>query len=189
MLPVRGCSFSGYRPEKFSFSLTVGSAGRALLERALDREITAAADDGITDFYCGCAKGFDILAGEAVIRMKAIRPGIRLICVMPYESMVKDWEPEWRARLFDITSECDEKITLSSSYHRGVFHQRNKYLIEHSEMLIAFYDGKSGGTESTLALAEKKGIRTVNIAEGVNAEAISAPYRRYYIAEPPEAKQ
>ena len=39
---------------------------------------------GATDFYCGMARGFDLLAGECVLSLKKLYPEIRLIAYIPY---------------------------------------------------------------------------------------------------------
>ena len=50
---------------------------------------------------------------------------------------------------------------MASRYDRGCLFRRNHYLVDHTALLIAAYDGRSaGGTAMTLAYAAEKG-RTV----------------------------
>ena len=42
-------------------------------------------------------------------------------------------------------------------YGRAAGPIRNKYIVDYSEMLVAFWDGKSSGTKNAIELAEKAG--------------------------------
>ena len=43
-------------------------------------------------------------------------------------------------------------------YHNGVFQQRNAWMVDRSNRLIAYYNGTPGGTRNTIEYAEKKGV-------------------------------
>lgn len=48
-------------------------------------------------------------------------------------------------------------------FGKGAGIVRNRQIIEAAEMVVAFWDGASKGTASSLALAEKKGIEIVTV--------------------------
>ena len=50
---------------------------------------------------------------------------------------------------------------LQHHYDKGCMLRRNRYLVDHSSMLIAVYDGMLGGTMYTLSYAMKRGLETV----------------------------
>ena len=41
---------------------------------------------------------------------------------------------------------------------------RNRYMVDHAELIIACYDGQSGGTLNTLRYALEKGVRILHLA-------------------------
>lgn len=114
----------------------------------------------ITDAYCGMASGCDIAYGIAVLELnnetevyKIDRPKIKLHCVLPckdYNSHIK-----WHKIL---KSAADEWIELSDGFYRGCDNVRDQYMVNHSDILFAVWDGnKSGGVWSTIRKAQKVG--------------------------------
>ena len=55
-------------------------------------------------------------------------------------------------------------MNVCDHYHRGVFRQRNIWMVDHSRMVIAVYYGTAGGTRNTIVYAEKKGVEVVREA-------------------------
>ena len=75
---------------------------------------------------------------------------------------------------------ADEIMCLSDDYYRGCFQKRNEYMIDRSDIVITWFDGKKGGTANTLKYAEKNQKRVVNLFE----EGSHEYYARYnFIAE------
>ena len=178
-----GCCFTGYRPEKFGFKLQDSDPlYRKLLER-----LTAAVNDriesGCTNFYTGMARGFDIIAAEYIELIKRFNSKIKLIAVVPFKGQETSWEHEWQDRYNRLLAECNEVVTLYDSYQRGVYHARNRYMVDRSSSVIAYFDGKSGGTGNTVSYAEDKGLDIINIyiedLYGKQAENFE-PYLKIY---------
>ena len=67
---IKACSFTGYRPDKFSFPFCDSSPEYRDFENKLIEAVFEMSDEGCTDFYCGMAHGFDIVAGETVNLLK-----------------------------------------------------------------------------------------------------------------------
>ena len=42
--------------------------------------------------------------------------------------------------------------------------RRNRYMVDHASLLIAVYDGQSGGTRRTIEYAMRRGLGIVDIA-------------------------
>jgi uncharacterized phage-like protein YoqJ len=102
---------------------------------------------GITNFYCGMALGFDMLAAEEVISLKVELPNLKLIAVIPYDGQNERWSAREQDRYWDILDKADDAILLSKYYFNGCLLRRNDYMLSHSCGLIAFFDGKpKGGT-------------------------------------------
>jgi uncharacterized phage-like protein YoqJ len=159
----KGCCFTGYRPEKFGFPLIDSDPNyRILMER-----LTAAVNDRIASgckvFYTGMARGFDIIAAEYVELIARFNKDIKLIAVVPFKGQENSWEIEWQERYNRLLNSCYSVVTLSDTYKRGVYHNRNRYMVDRSCSVIAYFDGKAGGTGSTVEYAEKKGLGVINI--------------------------
>ena len=66
------------------------------LRDALLRHITSLYADGCTDFLCGGAKGFDLLAAEALLELRPILPDARLIMILPCMDQERAYAPQTR---------------------------------------------------------------------------------------------
>jgi uncharacterized phage-like protein YoqJ len=159
----KSACFSGHREANFDKDCTEADG---ILSARLANAIKAAYDNGFRRFYSGMARGFDIIAAEAVLHEKKTRsPDISLICAIPFEGQEDAWDRSWRKRYDKILREADDKIVLNEKYITGCYHERNRYLVDNSQLLICFYAGKSGGTRHTYEYALKKGLEIVNIWE------------------------
>ena len=52
---------------------------------------------------------------------------------------------------------------LSKEYHAGCYQNRNKFMVDSSDYVVTWYDGKQGGTRNTLNYAQKKKRYIVNV--------------------------
>lgn len=120
-------------------------------------------EQGYVEFYCGMAQGFDLLAGEAVLSLRGEFADIRLIAVLPFPEQADRFGRELRGQYDTVFRAADRTVVVSPSYHLRCFHQRNDYLLDHSSVLVCFFDGSSGGTKYTVARAQKLGHLAINI--------------------------
>lgn len=178
-----GCCFSGYRPEKFDFEFGADNLETRKLRVNLVIAITKLIAAGVTEFYCGCAKGFDIFAAEVLLEASEYRKDIHLHCVIPFPDAVTKLDDHWRKRLEEVMSYSDSCICLNKSYHPGVYAVRNRYMVDNSLFVLTYYDGKPGGTKSTLEYAIEKRKKIINLVDEVIPD-ITLPLRYpYYIVE------
>lgn len=96
--------------------------------------------------------------------MKGISPSITLMAVVPYSGQAERFS-DYNHRCYDaLLAKADETIVLSDQYYTRCFLERDRFLVEHSSMLIACYDGREkGGTFWTVRLAENLARRLVNV--------------------------
>lgn len=152
-------SFSGYRPEKLpdfgdetAFSITT-------LKNDLRESIVEVISRGFNTFLVGMAEGFDMYAAEAVLAVRMSNPHIKMIAALPFDD-----GRERSERYRNIISKADDVVTLSDEYKRDTYYVRNEYMVDHSSLLICYYDGRYGGTEYTVEYARKKGVQVINLA-------------------------
>ena len=160
---TKTCCFSGYRPHKLSYLDDPADARNASLAAALRRAVDAAVADGYTTFYSGFARGVDILAAEAVLAAQIDGAAVTLIAALPCMEQSSGWRTAAREHYFALLDRCAEVVYVSDSYHPGCYKDRNRYMVDRSQRLIAVFDGQKGGTAQTVAYAKKLGRELVLI--------------------------
>jgi len=120
-------------------------------------------DRGFRTFLSGMAVGFDLAAAEAVLELRAHRPEIRLVAVIPFAGQEARFPAEARERFRRIAAAADDRIVLAPRYHAGCYAVRNDYLVDRASALLAWYDGSPGGTRYTVGRALRRGLDAVNL--------------------------
>ena len=155
------CSFTGHRPEKLPWRGDESDPRCLVLKERLAAAVEDAYDKGMRHFLCGMARGADFYFCDAVLELRERRSGVTLEAVIPCEEQAARWSERERERWFSLVERCDGETMLQHHYDKGCMLRRNRYLVDHSSMLIAVYDGMLGGTMYTLSYAMKRGLETV----------------------------
>ena len=154
------CCFTGHRrieKDKTSF-----------INAALETEIEKMISQGICNFYCGGAIGFDMLAEKAVIRLRRKYPEIKLIIAVPHKGQSDLWGEREKQEYDEIIALADEVECLSEAYYRGCMYARNRFMVDNSSHCICYLNEKTGGTAYTVSYAQKQGLYIINIAGQFN---------------------
>ena len=151
------CCFTGHR------SIPPQAYGK--IRKKLRQVMEELIGKGVIYYGCGGAIGFDLLAAETVLEMKAQYPQIRLIMVYPCRNQTAYWSGEAVDRYNAIQKACDKYVYVSQTYTSTCMHQRNRYLVEHSGYCICYLTKPSGGTAFTVQYAREKGLTVVNLAD------------------------
>ena len=131
----------------------------------LDAALRKAWKKGFTRFWCGCALGFDLLAGEAVLRLRAVHPEAKLLLAVPCADQAEHWQDAVSAQRRErLLYAADEKVILSPKYYEGCMQVRNRYMVDRSALVIAWMAVPRGGTLSTVAYAVRQGVDVRNLA-------------------------
>ena len=161
------CCFTGHRPAGLPFGNNELSPDAERLKKALRIELVAKIKDGCETFITGCAQGADIICGELILELKKEEyPFIRLICATPYRGQADRWSREWQDRYRVLLKAADEIVEVCPHYTASCFHQRNRYMVDHSTDVIAVYNGEeSGGTAYTIkyAIERNKNLVIFNV--------------------------
>lgn len=155
-LESKRCCFTGHRPEKLHLP-------ERKVKKLLEEEIKKAVEDGFMTFITGMARGIDMWAGEIVLSLKKKNPDIHLICTPPYEGFENRWDMSEQKLYHQILEKADYTKYICQHYSRSCFQIRNVYMVDHSQRVIAAFNGESGGTKNTITYANKKGVEVVNI--------------------------
>ena len=133
---------------------------------ALRREIIKAVSDGYTGFMTGFADGADQYFAEMVVNLQEDFPNLRLIAVLPYWKRMDSFESREQTKA--LLHACADVVVIQEEYRPNVYAKRNRYMVEHSDRVIAVYDGREkGGTVNTIRLTHnmKKELREIPVGE------------------------
>ncbi len=138
------------------------------IKAALENEIMSQYEQGISIFLNGGAVGFDMLAAEAVISLKASKElPIRLEMILPYGGHSEKWKEADKTRLTDILKSADSMGYVLGQYQKNCFQTRNNYLVTHSSVCIAYMTFNRSGTGQTVRMAQNHGLTIINLAEKI----------------------
>ncbi len=128
------------------------------LSEAIDHVISC----GITRFICGGALGFDTLAAQAVIEKKKEK-NVFLEIAVPCKDQDAKWNAAQKEEYCKILESADKVTVLFEKYVTGCMHFRDAFMVDNSDVLIAYYRGTPGGTQYTFMYAESRGLKIINI--------------------------
>lgn len=139
----------------------------AVIESRLMGTVESLIQRGYLYFGAGGARGFDALASEVVLKLRAAYPQIHLILVLPFDEQYhqeKNWtrvEIEQYRRLKERASKV---VVLAAEYSSGVYYRRNRHLVDNSSVCLAYMNRANTGTSYTVNYAKSKGLDVVNTA-------------------------
>ncbi len=154
------CAFTGHRPTRFVFKYDETHAACIELKQTITKQIERLYNRGIRKFYTGCALGVDMWAGEAVLSLKKQYRDMELYCAVPFKGQEASWTPEQQKRYHKLLKESKDIIILQEAYTKECYFERNRFLVDHADVLLAVYDGeanKRSGTGYTVNYAKKSG--------------------------------
>lgn len=140
------CTVTGHRVLSSDFS-----------KEELRAALRALAAVGVRTFLCGMALGFDLLCAEEVLLLREELP-VRLVACIPCADQAARYPKSARERYERILDRCDERAVLHECYCDGCMFERNRYMVDRADLLLAYYTGRRGGTKYTVGYAEKRGI-------------------------------
>ncbi len=153
----KACAFTGHRIlPKNIFDL------KTVLTAQIKHLIS---DYNINEFFCGGARGFDMLAAEVVLSLKPRFPELCLVMVLPCKDQDKYWTENDKLRHAYILAGADDIIYISETYDDTCMLKRNRYLIDNCSVCLCYKKAKGGGTAYTVKYAKKHNKHIINLAE------------------------
>ena len=71
--------------------------------------------------------------------------------------------PDQRRRYERLVAACDFETLVSQAYTATCMQRRDRYMVDHSSLLIAAFDGSPGGTRYTVEYAMRRGLEIVDL--------------------------
>ena len=157
------CTFTGHRAAKLPWGYNESDARCCLLKRKIYDTLEAVYESGFHRYICGMAEGCDLYFCEAVLMLKEIHSDISLEAAVPFPGQAERWPADQRARYNSLLHRCDTVTVLQEHYSAGCMMKRNRYMVDHADLLIACYNGKNGGTLNTMRYAVSKNVQILHL--------------------------
>ena len=157
------CCFTGHRPSKLPWGKNEEDPRCIALKGRIQDAVDCAYEEGFRHFICGMALGCDFYFAEAVLDLKARYSDVTLEAAIPCPTQADHWEEQDQQRYRALVAACDYETMVQHQYGPGCMQRRNRYMVDHSALVIAVYDDMPGGTRQTLEYALRRGLSFVDI--------------------------
>lgn len=149
------CCITGHRPQNFPFDYeNKESTQYKKYIACMYEKVFALAKEGYELFISGMADGADTDFFDAVMaaqtRLASLGKTADFEAAFPY--------PNKKSEIFRKEYPGFALSVISDKYDKGCFQKRNRYMVDKSDLVLAFWSGKtSGGTWNTLKYARASG--------------------------------
>ena len=157
------CCFTGHRESKLPWGENEDNINCILLKESIYDAVEAVYRSGRRHFICGMATGCDFYFCEAVIALRGEHPEVTIEAAIPFEGQSNGWNAEQKRRYLRLVSECDYQTVVRKDYSPDCYMNRNRYMVDSSSVLIAAYNGRRGGTMSTMLYAVRNGLELIQL--------------------------
>lgn len=140
-------SYSGHRPNKLPGGYNLSHPFYHALKTKLKNAIL---ELNPSLAYCGMAIGFDQLAAEVCIDIK-----LPFIAAIPFKGQELRW-PKSSQQIYHELLKYALKIEICNpgGYAAWKMQNRNRFMVDNSDTLIACWDGSDGGTANCINYAK-----------------------------------
>ena len=156
------CCFTGHR------QIPIGELGP--LTYHLDAALSALFGEGCRYFYAGGAMGFDMLAALKVLEIKESVPYLRLRLCLPCRDQTRGWDEYSRRAYRYILERADAVSYVADSYTPTCMLERDRQLVEGSDLCLAYCTQNRGGSFYTCTYALRRDVALINLADDLPRE-------------------
>lgn len=160
------CCCTGHRPKGFPFKYGIDTPKHNAYLQTLEQKIELAITHyNVTNFISGMALGADMDFAQTVLKLRQKYP-ITLECAIPCPNQTLKWDSADKLRYESIMELADEINLISERYTPECMLNRNRYMVDNSELVIAVFNGiPKGGTWYTIkyAVYKKKVIELIEL--------------------------
>jgi len=143
---------TGHRPNK------LGGYGYDIYELLL-KTASKAIDGFATKVISGMALGWDQALAEAAINLN-----IPFIAAVPFRGQEGKWPPPSKRKYQKLISKADEVVYVcDDGYAPHKMQERNKWMVDNCDSVLALWDGSAGGTSNCIIYAKSVKKKIVNL--------------------------
>lgn len=141
-------SFTGHRPDKLG-GYQPSEIQEWVRRRIAERLVQLKPEKTIS----GMALGVDTWAAQECVKL-----GIPFIAAVPFKGQQALWPLESQSEYRKLLGQAAEVVYVCQPpYAPWKMQVRNKWMVDHSDLLLAVWDGTKGGTGNCVAYAELMG--------------------------------
>ena len=152
---IKSCCFIGHN--SIPISLIMRLKAISALEDLIDQ--------GVTDFYAAGIVGWDMICEKAFLRLREEYPQITLHLLLSQykKSRMKNRNKDPNKNFGAVLSSSDG---VEFDFVEGCLTKRMAKIVELSDCCLCYYEkiASSSSTALTIRLAEKKGIKIINLS-------------------------
>lgn len=141
---MSSCALTGHRRLGADFS-----------KRELEAVFRSLLEGGTDTFFCGMAWGFDLEACRILLELKREYP-LRIVACIPYAGQSETFADRHRKDYVQLLSLCDEKIVLHEEYTNYCMFERDRYMVDRADVVVAYLRNEHSGTAYTVNYAKKR---------------------------------
>jgi uncharacterized phage-like protein YoqJ len=142
---------TGHRPNK------LGGYSKEVNRKLLD--VARRNLEGCTTVISGMALGWDMALAHAA-RME----GIPFIAAVPFKGQERIWPKESQESYYDMLRAAKEVVYVcEEGYAPWKMQVRNQWMVDHCDVVLALWNGSSGGTGNCVEYADKVGKPIKNV--------------------------
>lgn len=156
------CAFSGHRPEKLPWGNDETDPRCGALKIQMERELRKLCEAGVRNYIFGMARGADQYFLDVLTALRKEYP-LKITAAVPCREQQKLWPEQEKRRYLVQLGKCDEIRVLENVYSEGCMLRRNRYMVEHAQILMTVYDGTGGGTGATASYARARGLKIISL--------------------------
>ena len=134
------------------------------IKKDLETIFTGSIEYGLKNFLVGMTEGFDMIGAEMLIKLRKKNKEIKVIAVVPCKDQEIKWKESQQKRYHKILKQCDDFPILCDTYTKTCMNDRNQFMVQHSSLVIACFNGKPSGTGNKIRFAKENycKIRIIN---------------------------
>jgi uncharacterized phage-like protein YoqJ len=179
---------TGHRPEKIGGYNSKNPVAKAV-RRWLREQYRLLIEEGYDKFWVGMAIGVDTYAAKILLKLREEYPHIQVCAAVPFMTQPTHWKSQnsqklWRELLMrmdwikDVRKDRLFNPEQLKEFLNGaqepphyivasLMNKRNEFMVDESNLVLAVWDGSSGGTSNCVMYARSTGkpVRRFNPTE------------------------
>lgn len=159
--PIRTVCFTGHR--------TISRGDALRLPMYLEEVILELMERGATVFRTGGAMGFDTMAALKVLDLQQHYPELELELILPCRDQTEQWDDVGVRTYQYILENATRHRFLFDTYVKGCMLERDRQLVQGSDVCVAFCTRSRGGTAYTCTHALQQKVELINLWDRMKA--------------------
>ena len=143
------------------------------LRAALRQRIRQLYEQGFVRFASGGAVGFDLLAAELVLELKAELPDLELHMVLPCKHQERGYSVGDKVRYQAVLARADSIRYTAEQYYKGCMLTRDRVLAAAADACVCYLTRSQGGTAYTVRHILQRDVPLYNLAEELSVDPIA----------------